>query len=123
MKLYWTYSKRDLRPCDLYRHEKSRIKFSTEKYHIGGLEREPIFTHCICANGILHTLEYCPGNEIHLAIIGGVNDDFIYANTANREQLFTLGNLVRFYLSIGEPVTEGDLSNFDLKTWLKAINK
>ena len=123
MKLYWTYSKADLMASDVYRHEHRKVKFSNDKYHIGGLNRTPIFTHCICKNGVLHTLDYCPGTEIHFAIICGLNKDYIYSNTATREQLHTLGNICRFYLSLGEPIIEGDLSNFDLKLWLKAINK
>lgn len=123
MKLYWTYSRTDLRACDVHKHEESKVRFSSERHHIGGLNRTPIFTHCICPNGHLHVLDYCPGSEIHLALIGGLDNDNFYKNTASREQLFTLGNICRFYLSLGEPITEGDLSNFDLKLWLKAINK
>ena len=55
--------------------------------------------------------------------IGGLDDDYRFKNTATREQLLTLGNICRFYLSLGEPIIEGDLSNFDLQLWLKAINK
>lgn len=96
---------------------------STDKFHIGGLNRQPIITHCICPKGYLHTLNYCPGQEIHVALIGGLDEDYSYKNTATQDQLFTLGNLVRFYLSLGEIVEEGDLSNFNLDLWLKAINK
>lgn len=123
MKLYWTYSKRDLKPSDVTAHEKAKVRMSNEKYHIGGLNRMPILTHCICPNGVLYTINYCPGNEIHLALIGGLNDDHVYNNTATSDQLKTLGNICRFYLSLGEPIIEGDLSNFDLNLWLKAINK
>jgi hypothetical protein len=72
---------------------------------------------------MLFVLDYCPGTEIHLALIGGLSLDNCYQNTATKEQLLTLSNIVRFYLSLGEPIQEGDFSNFDLKTWLKAINK
>jgi len=123
MKLYWTYSRIDLKVCDVHRHEKGKVRFTSEKYHVGGLNRTPIFTHCICPTGKLHTLEYCPGSEIHLALIGGLDNDDRFKNTATREQLFTLGNICRFYLSLGDPITEGDLSNFDLELWLRAINK
>ena len=123
MKLYWTYSRKSLKPNDVLKHEQGKVRLSNEKYHIGGLNRMPIFTHCICPNGNLYVLNYCPGSEIHLALIGGVNDDYLYTNTATREQLQTLGNICRFCLSLGEVITEGDLSNFDLKLWLKAINK
>lgn len=83
----------------------------------------PLFTHCICPQGNLYPLNYCPGNEIHLALIGGLNNDNNYMNTATSQQLLTLGNVCRFYLSLGEVIEEGDFSNFDLKLWLKAINK
>lgn len=123
MKLYWTYSRKNLKPSEVHRHEKAGVKLSNEKYHIGGLNRMSIITHCICPNGILYTLDYCPGNEIHLALIGGLNDDYVYMNTATTDQLKTLGNICRLYLSLGEVIEEGDLSNFDLKLWLRAINK
>lgn len=124
MKLYWTYSKTDLRPDHVPAHEKAKVRLSNEKYHIGGLNKMvPTFTHCITTEGYLHTINYCPGNEIHLALIGGLNDEYVYSNTATEAQLLALGNLVRFYLSTGENIEEGDLSNFDLITWLKAVNK
>ena len=123
MKLYWTYSRKELKVCEIHNHEKGKVKFTSDKYHIGGLNRTPIFTHCIDCTGNLHTLDYCPGSEIHLALIGGLDSEYTFCNTASREQLHTLGNICRFYLSLGEPITEGDLSNFDLKIWLKAINK
>lgn len=123
MKLYWTYSKCNLKPCDISAHEKKPVKYSDDRTHIGGLNRSPILTHCITTEGILYTLDYCPGNEIHLALIGGLGDDYRYKNTATTAQLLTLGNIVRYELSLGNPIEEGDLSNFDLKIWLKAINK
>ncbi len=83
----------------------------------------PIFTHCINKEGYLHAINYCPGTEVHLALIGGLDNDFVFSNTATKAQLFTLGNIVRFYMSLGETIQEGDLSNFDLIQWLKAINK
>lgn len=124
MKIYWTYSRRDLKPDQIAAHEKAKVRLSNEKYHIGGLNKMiPTFTHCITADGYLHAINYCPGNEIHLALIGGLNDDYVYQNTATEAQLLALGNLVRFYLSLGEQIEEGDLSNFDLIKWLKAVNK
>lgn len=124
MKIYWTYSKTDLRPDHISAHEKGKVRLSNEKYHIGGLNKmTPTFTHCITADGYLHAINYCPGNEVHLALIGGLNDEYVYTNTATKQQLLTLGNIVRFYMSLGEPIQEGDLSNFDLITWLKAVNK
>ena len=124
MKIYWTYSKINLKPSEINSHEKAKVRLSNEKYHVGGLNRMvPFFTHCITKDGYLHSLNYCPGSEIHLAIIGGVNDDYIYTNTATHAQLLTLGNVVRFYQSLGELVEEGDLSNFNFNIWLKAINK
>lgn len=123
MKIYWTYSKCNLRPCDVSAHEKKPVKYSDDKTHIGGLNRSPIITHCITTDGYLHTLNYCPGLEIHLALVGGLTDDHRYKNTATTAQLLTLSNIVRFYLSLGEPVEEGDFSNFDLKLWLRAISK
>ena len=123
MKLYWTYSRTNLKPSDVHKHEKASVRLSNDKYHIGGLNRTPIFTHCICSKGYLYTLNYCPGSEIHLALIGGLDDDNYFKNTATSEQLYTLGNIARFYLSLGEVIQEGDLSNFDLELWLKAINK
>jgi len=68
-------------------------------------------------------LNYIKGEEIHLALIGGVDDDYKYKNTANSDQLFTLGNLVRFYMSMGETIQEGDLLNFNLEQWVKGISK
>lgn len=123
MKIYWTYSRKNLRPFEVAKHEQAKVKLSNEKYHIGGLNRMSIFTHCIDTSGNLHTLNYCPGNEIHLAVIGGLNDDYIYTNTISTQQLMALGNICRFYLSLGEIIEEGDFANFDLKLWLKAINK
>ena len=123
MKIYWTYSRSNLKPSEIAAHEKGKVRMSSEKYHIGGLNRMPIFTHCITVEGYLHTINYCPGDEIHLALIGGLNEEYVYTNTATQKQLFTLGNLVRFYLSMGEVIEEGDLSNFDLNIWLKAVNK
>lgn len=123
MKIYWTYSRITLKPSEVSRHEKSSVKISTDKYHIGGLNRVPIFTHCICPEGYLHILNYCPGSEIHLALIGGLDKDYNYQNTATTKQLFTLGNICRLYLSLGELIEEGDFANFDLDLWLKAINK
>lgn len=58
-----------------------------------------------------------------MAVIGGLNDDYVYTNTISTQQLMTLGNICRFYLSLGEIIEEGDFANFDLKLWLKAINK
>lgn len=124
MKIYWTYSKTSLKPSEVNAHEKAKIRLSNDKYHIGGLDRMmPILTHCITTDGYLHAINYCPGQEIHLALIGGLNDDYVFANTATTQQLLTLGNIVRFYMSMGEVIQEGDLSNFDLITWLKAVNK
>lgn len=124
MKIYWTYSKIDLKPDQIAAHEKGKVRMSNEKYHIGGLNKMvPTFTHCITKEGYLHALNYCPGQEVHLALIGGLNEEYVYTNTVTQKQLFTLGNVVRFYLSMGELIEEGDLSNFDLITWLKAVNK
>ena len=85
----------------MHKHEQAKVRMSNEKYHIGGLNRMPIITHCIDPIGNLHTLNYCPGNEIHLALIGGLNSDYVFSNTATSQQLFTLGNVCRFYLSLG----------------------
>jgi hypothetical protein len=123
VKIYWTYSRKNLRPSEVVGHEKAKVRMSTDKYHIGGLERQPMLTHCITSDGYLHAINYCPGQEIHLALIGGLNEECIYTNTATQQQLFTLGNVVRFHMSLGELIEEGDLSNFDLITWLKAVNK
>jgi hypothetical protein len=124
VKIYWTYSRTDLKPDQISAHEKAKARLSNDKYHIGGLDKMvPTFTHCITKEGYLHAINYCPGNEIHLALIGGLNDDYVYANTANSAQLLTLGNIVRLYLSLGENIEEGDLSNFNFELWLKAINK
>lgn len=124
MKIYWTYSRVDLTPDQVNLHEISKARLSNDKYHIGGLNRMmPIFTHCITSTGYLHALNYCPGQEVHLALIGGLNKDCVYSNTITTFQLLALGNLVRLYMSMGEVIEEGDLSNFNLKSWLKGINK
>ena len=123
MKIYWTYSKIDLLPSEIFSHEKRQTRIITETTLIGGLERKPFITHCIDAQGQLFVLDYCPGSEIHLAIIGGLDADYKFRNTATREQLKTLGNMVRFYLSLGEIIAEGDFANFNLEQWLRAINK
>ena len=124
MKIYWTYSKATLKPSEISAHEKAKVRMSSDKYHVGGLNREnPLFTHCITTEGYLHAINYCPGQEVHLALIGGLNEECVYTNTITQKQLFTLGNIVRFYMSMGEVIEEGDLSNFDLITWLKAVNK
>jgi hypothetical protein len=60
---------------------------------------------------------------VHLALIGGLDADSRYRDTATAEQLLALGNIVRFYLSLGEVIEEGDFANFNLEQWLKAINK
>jgi hypothetical protein len=62
-------------------------------------------------------------SDVHIALIGGIDEDYRLCNTATSDQLLTLSNLVRFYCSIGHSVEEGDLLNFDLPQWLKAINK
>jgi hypothetical protein len=123
VKIYWTYSKTSLKPSEVNAHEKAKVRLSNDKHHVGGLERESILTHCITTDGYLHAINYCPGQEIHLALIGGLNDDYVFSNTVTTQQLLTLGNIVRFYMSMGEVIQEGDLSNFDLITWLKAVNK
>ena len=123
MKLYWTYSKTNLLPSEIYSHEKKATRLITDTMLIGGLERRPLITHCIDTQGQLFVLDYCPGSEIHLALIGGLDPDYKFKNTATREQLKTLGNVVRLYLSLGEIIEEGDLANFNLEQWLKAINK
>jgi hypothetical protein len=123
MKIYWTYSRVDLKPSEVSKHEQAKVRFSSDTTHIGGLERKPILTHCVSTTGYLHAINYCPGNEIHIALIGGLDADYKYHNTATTQQLFTLGNIVRFYLSLGEVIEEGDLANFNLEQWLKAINK
>jgi hypothetical protein len=123
VKIYWTYSRINLKPSEVFKHEQAKVRFSSDSTHIGGLERIPILTHCISREGYLHAINYCPGNEVHLALIGGLDTDCRYKNTATTEQLLTLGNIVRFYMSLGETIQEGDLSNFDLIQWLKAINK
>jgi hypothetical protein len=123
MKIYWTYSKTNLKPSEVCAHEKAKVRLSNDKYHIGGLNREPMLTHCITIEGYLHAINYCPGQEIHIALIGGVNDDYVFTDTATKQQLLTLGNVVRLQMSMGENIQEGDLSNFDLITWLKAVNK
>lgn len=56
MKIYWTYSRKNLKPSDVHKHEKAAVRLSNDKYHIGGLNRPPIFTHCICPKGYLHSL-------------------------------------------------------------------
>ena len=123
MKIYWTYSKINLKPSEVSKHEQAKVRFSSDSTHIGGLERAPILTHCISTKGYLHAINYCPGQEVHLALIGGLDADSRYRDTATAEQLLTLGNIVRFYLSLGEVIEEGDFANFNLEQWLKAINK
>ncbi len=77
MKIYWTYSRTDLKPDQILAHEKAKARMSNDKYHIGGLDRiTPIFTHCITKEGYLHAINYCPGTEVHLALIGGLDNDF-----------------------------------------------
>ena len=122
MKIYWTYSKPTLRPSEVHAHEKGKIRLSSENFHIGGLGRTPFFTHCITEQGYMHVLNPS-ASDIHIALIGGVDEEYRICNTATSDQLLTLSNLVRFYQSLGHSVEEGDLINFDLQQWLKAINK
>lgn len=122
MKIYWTYSKTSLRPSEVHKHEKSMSRLSTDTFHIGGLGRTPIFTHCINEQGYMYVLKERV-SDIHIALIGGIDEEYRLCNTATSDQLLTLSNLVRFYLSMGYNVEEGDLLNFDLPQWLKAINK
>ena len=123
MKIYWTYSKTNLLPSEIFSHEKRPTRLITDTTLIGGLERKPIITHCIDVQGQLFVLDYCPGTEVHLAVIGGLDPVYKFKNTLTREQLQTLGNVVRFYLSLGETIEEGDFANFNLEQWLRAINK
>lgn len=123
MVIHWTYSLKDLRPSEIKKHERAKTRVKNESVHIGGLDRYPMFTHCIATDGRVLVLDYCPGSKIHIALIGGVNSDYKYANTATYDQLQALGNLVRFYQSLGEVVEEGDLLNFNLKEWIKAISQ
>lgn len=123
MKISWTYSKKSLRASMVSTHERSKYRRSDYEMHVGGLDRTPIFTHCICEDGRLFTLDYCPGQELHIALIGGVNSDYRFANTATTDQLQTLSNIVRFYLSLGEKVEAGDLMYFEFNKWIKAISK
>lgn len=122
MKIYWTYSKPNLLPSEVHAHEKAKTRLSSETFHIGGLQREPIFTHCINEQGYMYVLKK-GASDVHIAVIGGIDGDYRICNTATSDQLLTLSNLVRFCLSTGQPVEEGDLLNFDLQQWLKAINK
>ncbi len=122
MKIYWTYSRTDLRPNEVHKHEKSMPRLSTDTFHIGGLGRTPILTHCINEQGYMYVLKEGV-SDIHIALIGGIDNEYRICNTATSDQLLTLSNLVRFYLSMGYNVEEGDLLNFDLPQWLKAINK
>lgn len=121
--LHWTYSTVKLRPDEVAKHEKAKTRLENDRMLIGGLDRRPIITHCITANGVLHVLDYCPGHDIHLALIGGLNSDYYFANTATSSQLLTLGNLVRFWLSMGEIIKEGDFTNFNFQEWIKGISK
>lgn len=125
MKIYlhWTYSTKELTADKVSKHEQMKTRMETDTILIGGLERRPIFTHCINKNGYLHVLDYCPGHDMHVAIIGGLNSDYRYANTATYDQLMTLGNLVRAWMSMAYPVLEGDLENFNLRQWIKSISK
>lgn len=122
MKIYWTYSKPNLLPSEVHAHEMGKVRLSSETFHIGGLGRDPIFTHCINEQGYMYVLKNSV-SDIHIALIGGVDGDYRICNTASSDQLLTLSNLIRFHLSTGQSVEEGDLLNFDLQKWLKAINK
>lgn len=118
--VHWTYSKLSLNPGQVVKHERARIISETERIRIGGLQRDPLFTHCISQDGRLFKIGDV-GPQIHLAIIGGLNEEYQYANTATRDQLHTLANIIRFHLSMGGTVEAGDLKNWDFETWLKAI--
>lgn len=120
MVVHWTYSKLNLTPGLVTRHERAKIISETDRIRIGGLQRNPFFTHCISQDGRLFALQPL-GSQIHLAIIGGLDEDNRYANTATRDQLHTLANIIKFHLSMGGTVKAGDLKNWDFETWLKAI--
>ncbi len=121
MVVHWTYSKVSLYPAHVHKHEAAKIRLHNDKMHIGGLEREPFFTHCIDIEGRVFNIGEV-GSQIHVALIGGVDDEYQYKNTATREQLHTLRNLIHFYQPLGGNVETGDLKNWDFETWLKAIN-
>lgn len=117
--MHWTYSKLNLTPAQVTKHERGRIISQTDKFHLGGLQRDPFFTHCITQDGRLFQVGVI--GPIHLAIIGGLDEDNRYANTATRDQLHTLANIIKFHISMGGTVKAGDLKNWDFETWLKAI--
>jgi len=116
--VHWTYSKVNLYPAHVRIHEAAKIRLHNEKMHIGGLERKPFFTHCIDIEGRVFKIGDV-GSQIQLALIGGVDEEFRYKNTASREQLHSLRNLIHFHIGDAEA---GDLKNWDFETWLKAIN-
>ena len=120
MRISWTYSRKTLRASAVAQHERGKFRLSNEDCHIGGLDRDPLFTHVITADGRLFVLQ--EGPEVELALIGGVDEDFYYANTATPEQLHTLRNILVVFKTLGHEIKQGDLKHFDLNIWLKAVS-
>jgi hypothetical protein len=121
---YWTYSRPDdSLPADkVAEHERKKPKVENEKYIIGGLgKKSATFTHYLDRKGFFHILN-AEASEMHIALCGGVNGEYCYVNNPSYDQLQTLGNLLRLFEFLNFEVREGDMLNFDLTFYKRALN-
>jgi len=126
MKLFvhWTYTNigvsftRD----KIITHQTRKEKNIGENRYWGLGFSKQLFTRYISRDGRLILLQP-EKKEIHLAILGGLNEDFKCCNTLTREQLLSLGNEIKsIQQSFPGIEIQSNLTNFDLQLWLKAIS-
>ncbi len=125
MKLYvyWTYTRPEDRlvATEVLEYARKKPKLESPTYHMGGLgHKEDIFTHYLDREGKIHILR--PQAEIHLAIQGGINGDYKYVCNPSVAQLHTMANMFKTLSSMNWEIIEGDMLEFNLEFWKKAIN-
>jgi len=124
--IHWSYTPRgsSYGIKDILRHQTNAQKNRTEKHLVGGLGlQKPIFTRLINVTGHLFPIQD-EKEEIHICLVGGLNEDYQFCNTATTAQLLTLANELRS-LKQSFPrgvIQSGDFEKFDLSLWSKAIN-
>ena len=120
---YWTYSRpEDSVPADkVAEHERKKPKLENEKFLIGGLGRsKAFFTHYLDREGYFHILDP-EASEMHLAVCGGINGEYRFANNASASQLHTMANLLRLFEFLNFEVREADMLGFDLTFYKRAL--
>lgn len=121
---YWTYSRPvDSLPADkVAEHERKQPKIDNELYLVGGLgKKTATFTHYLDRQGFFHVLNP-EASEIHLALCGGINGEYRFANNPSSDQLLSFGNLLRLFEFLNYEVREGDMLGFDLTFYKRALN-